>query len=80
MRAMMLQLLGIPFARDTDYKPELPIRAGLDSGDGILDHNRPFRLNAEQLCRHQERIRGRLPGKSLRLDHIPIDPHPEEVV
>ena len=39
-----------------------------------------YRLNAEQLCRHQERIRGGFPGKSLRLDHIAIDPHLEEVI
>jgi hypothetical protein len=44
-----LQLLRIPLARDADHKPELPIKAGLDSGDGILDDHRPFRLNAEQL-------------------------------
>src|SRR6516162_9109412 len=40
MRAMLLQLLGIPFARDADHKSEVPSRAGLNSGDGILDDNR----------------------------------------
>ena len=34
----------------------------------------------QQLCRHQERIRGGLPGKTLRMDRVAIDPHLEEVV
>ena len=73
MRAMVLQLLGIPFARDADHKSEVPSRAGLNSGDGIFNDNRSRRLNPEQLCRHQERIRRGFPGQLLRLDHVAID-------
>ena len=80
MRAMMLQLLRIPLARDTDHKSEVSISAGLNSGDGILDDNRPFGSDPEQLCRHQERIRGGFPGKTLRMDHVAIDLHLEEVI
>ena len=80
MRAMTLQFLCIPLARDTDHKPEAPIRAGLNSRNGILDDNRPCRIDPEELCRHQERIRGWFPGKLLRLNRIAIDPHLEEVV
>ena len=47
MRAMLLQLLGIPFARDGDHKSEVPSRAGLNSGDGILHDNRSCRLKPE---------------------------------
>src|SRR5262249_43477943 len=78
MRAMMLQLLRIPFARDTNHKPEVPTRAGLDSGNGVLDDNRPCRLDPEESCRHQERIRRWFPGKLFRFDGIAIDPHLEE--
>src|SRR4029077_4625328 len=80
MRAMTLQLLRIPLACDADHKPELPIGTGLNSGNGILDDHRPYRLNTELLCRYQERIRGRVPGKSLCLDQIAVDPHFEQVV
>jgi hypothetical protein len=80
MSAMMLQFLRIPLARDTDHKPEVSISARLDSGDGILDDNGPYRFNPQQLCRHQKRIRGGLPGKTLRMDGIAIDLHLEEVV
>ena len=45
MRAMVLKLLGIPLARDTDHKSEVSISAGLDSGDGILDDDRACRFN-----------------------------------
>jgi hypothetical protein len=44
---MVLQLLGIPLARDADHKSEVPSSAGLDSGDGILDDDRSCRLNPE---------------------------------
>ena len=80
MSAMMFQFLRIPLARDTDHKPEVPINAGLDSGDGILDDNGPYRFNPQQLCRDQKRIRRGLPGKTLRIDRVAIDPHLEEVV
>ena len=76
----MLQFLRIPLARDTDHKSEASISAGLDSGDGILDDNGPYRFNPQQLCRHQKRIRGGLPGKTLRMDRVAIDLHLEEVV
>ena len=47
MRAMLLQLLGSPLARDADHKSEVSVRSSLDSRDGILDDNRPRRLNAQ---------------------------------
>ena len=47
MRAMLLQLLGIPLARDADHKSEVAVKSSLDSGDGILDDNRSCRLNAQ---------------------------------
>ena len=47
MSPMTLQFLGIPLARDTDHKPELPSNASLHSGDGILDNNGPYRFNPQ---------------------------------
>jgi len=38
-------------ARDTDHKSKVAAGASLNSGDRILNHNRPPRLNAEQPCR-----------------------------
>ena len=61
MRAMTLQLLRIPLARDTNNEPEIAIRAGFHPGKGILDDNRSFRLNPEETCRLQERVRSRFP-------------------
>jgi len=51
LRAMLPKLLSVPLARDTDHKPKMPVKPGLDSRDGILDDNRPRRLDPEQLCR-----------------------------
>ena len=78
MCAMVPKLLGIALARDADHKPEVPGTPGLNSRDGILDDDRPCRLNPEQLRRHQERIRGGFSGQVLRLDHVAIDLHVEE--
>src|SRR5262249_3617001 len=47
MRAVVLQLLSIPLARDADHKPEIPVRPGLHSREGVLDDNRSRRLNPE---------------------------------
>jgi hypothetical protein len=41
MRAMTLEFLRIPFARDANHKPKVSIRAGLYPGNGILDDDRP---------------------------------------
>jgi hypothetical protein len=46
---MALKLFGIAFARDADHKPEVPVQPCLNSREGILDDNRPFRLNLQQL-------------------------------
>src|SRR6478672_3548793 len=80
MRAMTLELLHIPLARDADHKPEVSIRAGLHSGNGILDDNRPFRLDPEKSCRHQIRIRRWFSGESFRFDDVAIHPHLEEII
>ncbi len=61
MRAVTLQLLGIPLPRDTNHKTEVPIGAGLHPGNGILEHKRPLRLNPEKSYRHKERIRADTP-------------------
>src|SRR5262245_25118850 len=74
----MLELLCIALARDTDHKSKVATGAGLNSGDGILDHNRPPRLNAEQPCRHQERIRRGFSGEILCFDRMAIDPRIEQ--
>jgi|SRR6516162_6121042 hypothetical protein len=79
MRTMMPRLLGVPLARDADDKPKPPGRAGLYSRDGILDDNRPRRLNPEQLCSPQKRIRGRFPGQLLSMDHVAVDSRVETV-
>ena len=55
----------------------MPVTPGLDSRDGVLDDHRACRLNPEELCRHQERIRADL-GQVLGMDHIAIDSHLEE--
>ena len=47
MRAMVLKLIGIPFARDADHKAEVPVSPGLDARDGILDDYCPRRLDPE---------------------------------
>jgi hypothetical protein len=73
MRAMALKLLGIPLAGDADYEPKAPCRPGLHSRQGILNHDRPCRLDPNQLCRHQVRIRGGFSGQVFRVDHIAID-------
>ena len=70
MSAMVFQLVCIPLARYTDHKSEVSTDAGLDSGDGILDDNGPYRFNLKQLCRDQKRVRGGLPGKTLRIDRV----------
>ena len=75
---MILQLCCIPLARDTDHKPEVPINAGLDSGNSILDDDSPFRLNPEDSCGHQKRIRSRFTSKTLGLDRVAVDPHFEK--
>jgi hypothetical protein len=41
----------------------VPVTPGLDPRDGVLDDDRSSRLNPEERCRHQERIRGGLPGQ-----------------
>ena len=80
MRAMVLKLLGIPLARDTDHQSEVPATTGLDPRDGILDDHRPSRLNCKQLCRCQERIRGGFPEQVLLRDHVPLNLHVEEAI
>src|SRR5262245_42697706 len=78
IRAMLLELLGVALARDTDHKYKLAAAASLNSGDGIPNHNRSPRLNAKQPGRHQECVRGRFSGEVLCFDHVAIDPHVEE--
>ncbi len=78
MRAMVLKLLGVPFARHADHKAKVPGAPGLHSGDGILDDNRPYRVNSEQLRPHQKSIRGGLSGQVLGMDHVAIDTYVEE--
>src|SRR4029450_308499 len=80
IRTMLLELRGIALARDADHKSKTTAGAGLNSGDCILDDDRPRRLNPEQLCRHQKRIWRRFPGEVLCFDHLAIDPHIEERV
>src|SRR5262249_32634411 len=46
---------------------------------GILDYNRPSRLNPEELCPHQVCIRGGFSGQMLRTDHVAIHSYLEEV-
>src|SRR5262252_331067 len=78
MRAVTLELIGIPLARDTNHKSELPFEPGLDAGDGILDDDRPRRFNPEQPCRYQERVRGGFPGQLPLRDRVAIDLYIEE--
>ena len=78
MRAMIPKLFRISPARDADHQPKFPVQPRLDSREGILDDNRPYRLNPEQLRRHQKRIGGRFTSQVLGMDHIPIDPDIEE--
>jgi hypothetical protein len=80
MRTMVLQLLGISLARDTDHKSEVATMGGLDSRDGILDDDGPCRFNPQQLCSHQKGIRRGFPCQSLCVDHVAIDFHLEEGV
>src|SRR6516225_4285583 len=75
---MLLERLSVALARYTDHESKVAAATSLNAGDGVLDHNRPRRRNAEQLCRHQERIRRRFSGEVLCFDHVAIDPHIEE--
>jgi hypothetical protein len=68
----MLQLLRAAPARDPDHKAEISIRAGLDSGDGVLDDNGPCRLDPEKSCRHQEGIGRRFSRESFRFDGVAL--------
>ena len=69
-----------PCARCRSQVRSFPLAPASNSGDGVLDDNGPYRLNPQQLCRHQKRIRGGLSGKTLRMDHVAIDLYLEEVV
>src|SRR6516162_7976900 len=80
MRAVAPKLVGVPLARDTDHKPELPVGSGLHSRKGILDNNRPCRLNPEQVCRHQVSIRLGFACQVPRMDRVAIDLYVEEVL
>src|SRR5262245_57471771 len=80
MRAITLKLLRISFARDTDHQPEVSLRAGLHSRNGILDDDRPGRLDPKKSCSHEACIRRRLAGESFRFDGVAIHAHLEEVV
>ena len=50
---------------DADDDPEAAAGAGGDAGDGVLDHDAPFRLDAEQLGGIPEGVRLRLAGEPL---------------
>jgi hypothetical protein len=76
-RAMAPKFLCVPFARDADHKAKVPGRPSHHSRDGILYYNRACRLDPEQLCRSQERIRGGFSGQVLGMDHVAIDLHVE---
>ena len=76
----MTKLVGITLTRDADHQAETPGRTCLDTREGIFDDNRSTGLNPEQLCRHQERIWSGFPGQVLRMDHIAIDLHIEEMI
>src|SRR6516165_6891005 len=80
MSAVTPELLSIALTRNTDHQPKISMGAGLDTGNRILNYDRSYRLNAEEPCRQQERIGGGFAGKSLRIDHIAIDLHLEELV
>jgi len=77
---MVPKFIGIPLARDADHKAEVPVRSGLHSREGILDDNRPRRLDPEQFCRHQVSVRGRFPSQVLGVDYVAIDLHVEEMI
>src|SRR6516225_7097392 len=80
MCAMAPKLLGIPLAGNTDYEAEAPCRPGLHTRKGVLDDNRSRGLNAEQLCRHQKRIRGRFPCQVLSVDRVAIYLRVEDMI
>src|SRR5262245_36415975 len=80
MCAMMFQLLSVSLARDSDHKSEVAAKPGLDSRDGVLDDDRPCRLNSKQPRPNEESIRGRLSGQVFCLDHGTIDTHFEQIV
>ena len=77
---MVLKLLGVPLSRHADHKSEVSVSPCLNAGDRVLDDDRSSRLNPEQLCRCQERVRGGFPGQVLLLDHVPINLHVEEAI
>jgi len=80
MRAMAPKLIGISFARDADHKAEVPVGPGLHSREGVLNDNRSSRLNSEQFCRRQIRIRGGFPRQFLRMNHVAIDLYVEDAI
>ena len=60
--------------------PICGITHGLDSRDGIFNDNRVSWINPQQPCRHQKRIRSRLPCQAMCTDGGAVDPHVEECV
>jgi hypothetical protein len=80
MRAMPPKLICIPLARDADHKPEIPVRTGLHSREGVLDDNGAHGFNPEQFCRHQVSIRSWFAGQVFGMDNIAIDLYVEEMI
>ena len=66
-------------AVDAEHEAESAVLAGGDARDGVLDDDRAFRCDAEQLGRPEERVGCRLAGESLSGRGDPIDHDAEPV-
>ena len=78
MSAMVLQLLRVPLRAIPITRPKFPLTPA-STPEIASSIDGPYGFNPQQLCRDQKRIRGGLPGKTLRIDRVAVDPHLEEV-
>src|SRR5262245_45174134 len=80
MRALRLQLFRIVFPRYPDHETKTALRAGSNTGNGILDYDGSTWQYPQHFRGLQERIRRRLAGKALSCDDIAVNTHIKKVI
>ncbi len=75
----MRQRANIVMTRDADNESETAGAAGLDTGDGVLDDDRAFRIDVQATGRFKKGIRCRFAREIQFRDEAPVDSRVKKV-